>query len=512
MPGLDPRRRRAGYSLSHAFGAVLDNPDLVVACVVGDGEAETGPLATAWHSNKFLDPATDGAVLPILHLNGYKISNPTVLARISREELEQLLRGYGWTPHFVEGHEPAPMHEAMAATLDAVVEEIKRIQEDARRNGNLTRPRWPMIVLNSPKGWTGPKMVDGLQVEGTFRAHQVPLSDPATHPEHLKLLEDWLRSYRPQELFDEHGRLVPELAELAPEGARRMGANPHANGGILLRDLRMPDFRDYAVDVPTPGVPGIGDTHVLGRFLRDVAKLQQRAEQFSRLRPRRDAFQRPGSGLRGDQTPMGCRHRSERRVSGAQRARAGDAERAPMRGLARRLPAHRAARGLQLLRGVHPYRGFDVQPARQVAEGHRPPAVAPQDRLAELPPGLACLAPGSQRLHAPGSRFHRPCGEQEGRDRAGLSSARRQLPLVGDGPLPAQPPLRQRRDRRQASGAAMAGDGSRRRALRAKASASGNGPATTRALHPTWSWLAVATCPRWRRSLPSPSCASICPS
>ena len=279
-PGSIHEGGELGYSLSHSFGAVFDNPDLVVACVVGDGEAETGPLATAWHSNKFLDPATDGAVLPILHLNGYKISNPTVLARITREELEQLLRGYGWTPYFVEGHEPELMHEAMAATLDTAVEQIKKIQQDARVHGNLARPRWPMIVLNSPKGWTGPKMVDGLQVEGTFRSHQVPLSDPATHPEHLKLLEDWLRSYRPEELFDEQGRLKPELAELAPKGERRMGANPHANGGILLRDLRMPDFRDYAVDVPSPGVRGIGDTHVLGRFLRDVAKLNSEQRNF----------------------------------------------------------------------------------------------------------------------------------------------------------------------------------------------------------------------------------------
>ena len=279
-PGSIHEGGELGYSLSHSFGAVFDNPDLVVACVVGDGEAETGPLATAWHSNKFLDPVTDGAVLPILHLNGYKIANPTVLARITREELEQLLRGYGWTPYFVEGHEPGLMHEAMAATLDAAVEQIKKIQQDARVHGNFARPRWPMIVLNSPKGWTGPKMVDGLQVEGTFRSHQVPLSDPATHPEHLKLLEDWLRSYRPEELFDEQGRLKPELAELAPKGERRMGANPHANGGILLRDLRMPDFRDYAVDVPSPGVRGIGDTHVLGRFLRDVAKLNSEQRNF----------------------------------------------------------------------------------------------------------------------------------------------------------------------------------------------------------------------------------------
>jgi len=282
-PGSIHEGGELGYSLSHAFGAVFDNPDLLVACVIGDGEAETGPLATAWHSNKFLNPATDGAVLPILHLNGYKIANPTILARIEPEELEQLLRGYGWTPIFVEGHEPALMHEAMATALDAAVEAIKNIQLHARDRahpeGVFTRPRWPMIVLQSPKGWTGPKVVDGLQVEGTFRAHQVPLH-PTTHPEHLTLLEDWLRSYRPEELFDEQGHLKAELAALAPSGDRRMGANPHANGGMLLRDLRMPDFRAYAVDVPTPGVPGIGDTHVLGRFLRDVVRLNSEQRNF----------------------------------------------------------------------------------------------------------------------------------------------------------------------------------------------------------------------------------------
>jgi len=278
-PGSIHEGGELGYSLSHSFGAVFDNPDLIVACVVGDGEAETGPLATAWHSNKFLNPATDGAVLPILHLNGYKIANPTILARITREELEQLLRGYGWTPYFVEGHEPELMHEAMAATLDAVVEEIKGIQQDARVRGNLARPRWPMIVLKSPKGWTGPKVVNGLQVEGTFRSHQVPLH-PDAHPEHLALLEEWMRSYRPEELFDKKGCLKPELADLAPTGERRMGANPHANGGILLRDLRMPDFRDYAEDVPSPGILGIGDTRVLGPFLRDVAKLNSEQRNF----------------------------------------------------------------------------------------------------------------------------------------------------------------------------------------------------------------------------------------
>ena len=279
-PGSIHEGGELGYSLSHSFGAVFDNPDLIVACVVGDGEAETGPLATAWHSNKFLNAVSDGAVLPILHLNGYKIANPTLLARISREELDQLLRGYGWAPYYVEGHEPGPMHEDMATMLDRAVAQIHKIQHDARVHGNHERRRWPMIVLVSPKGWTGPKVVDGLQIEGTFRAHQVPLSDPATHPEHLALLENWLRSYRPQELFDAQGRLVPELAALAPQGDRRMGANPHANGGKLLRDLNLPDFRDYAEAVPSPGVRGIGDTRVLGPFLRDVAQRNQEQRNF----------------------------------------------------------------------------------------------------------------------------------------------------------------------------------------------------------------------------------------
>jgi xylulose-5-phosphate/fructose-6-phosphate phosphoketolase len=279
-PGSIHEGGELGYSLSHSFGAVFDNPDLIVACCVGDGEAETGPLATSWQSNKFLDPVTDGAVLPILHLNGYKIANPTILARIEPEELDQFLRGNGWTPYYVEGHEPALMHEAMAATLDQAVEEIKRIQHEARVNGNTMRPRWPMIVLKSPKGWTGPKWVDGVQIEGTFRAHQVPLSDPASHPEHLKLLEDWLRSYRPDELFDEQGRLKSELAELVPKGERRMGANPHANGGLLLRDLVMPDFRKYAVEVPSPGSVTAADAHALGVFLRDVARLNREQRNF----------------------------------------------------------------------------------------------------------------------------------------------------------------------------------------------------------------------------------------
>ena len=282
-PGSIHEGGELGYSLSHAFGAAFDNPALVVACVIGDGEAETGPLATAWHSNKFLDPATDGAVLPILHLNGYKIANPTVLARISRAELGQLLRGYGWTPYFVEANataEPALMHEEMATTLDKAIKQIKQIQKAARIEGNTMRPRWPMIVLASPKGWTGPVVVDGKQIEGTFRSHQVPLADPAAHPEHLVMLEAWMKSYRPEQLFDADGRLNHDLAALAPKGVRRMGANPHANGGMLLRDLHMPDFRDYAVEISAPGVRGIGDTRVLGPFLRDVAALNEEQRNF----------------------------------------------------------------------------------------------------------------------------------------------------------------------------------------------------------------------------------------
>ena len=279
-PGSIHEGGELGYSLSHSFGAVFDNPALMVACVVGDGEAETGPLATAWHSNKFLNPITDGAVLPILHLNGYKISNPTVLARISHEELDQFLRGCGWTPLFVEGHEPDLMHEAMAAALETAVEQIRSIQRAARQQGDPSRPRWPMIVLSSPKGWTGPKQIDGLQIEGTFRSHQVPLSISAQNPAHLALLESWMKSYRPEELFDEHGTLLPELAELAPTGSRRMGANPHANGGLLLRTLELPNFRDYAQVVGEPGVAGPGDTHVLGRFLRDVVKLNDPGRNF----------------------------------------------------------------------------------------------------------------------------------------------------------------------------------------------------------------------------------------
>jgi xylulose-5-phosphate/fructose-6-phosphate phosphoketolase len=271
-PGSIHEGGELGYSVSHAFGAAFDNPDLLVVTMVGDGEAETAPLATSWHSNKFLSPVRDGAVLPILHLNGYKIANPTLLARISHEELEQLFRGYGWTPHFVEGHEPAAMHQQMAATLEDCVLEIRRIQQEARATGQAARPRWPMIVLRSPKGWTGPREVDGRKVEGFWRSHQVPLAGMHDNPAHLKQLEDWMRSYRPEELFDTTGRLNPELRALAPEGKRRMGANPHANGGLLRKPLRLPDFRRYGIKVEKPGQVMADNTRPLGQFLRDVMR------------------------------------------------------------------------------------------------------------------------------------------------------------------------------------------------------------------------------------------------
>ncbi len=271
-PGSIHEGGELGYSISHAYGAAFDNPDLIVAVAVGDGEAETGPLATSWHSNKFLNPIRDGAVLPILHLNGYKIANPTILARIPHEELESLLLGYGYKPYFVEGNDPALMHQAMASTLEQCILDIRSIQDHARSSGKATRPRWPMIVLRSPKGWTGPKEVDGHKVEDFWRAHQVPVLDPATNPKHLKQVEDWLRSYRPEELFDTKGALVPELRALAPEGSRRISANPHANGGLLRKELEMPDFRDFAVTVKAPAANYVSPTDVLGHFLAEVMR------------------------------------------------------------------------------------------------------------------------------------------------------------------------------------------------------------------------------------------------
>ena len=294
-PGSINEGGELGYSLMHAYGAVFVNPDLLAACVVGDGEAETGPLAASWHSNKFLNPVRDGSVLPILHLNGYKIANPTVLARLSDEELTSLFTGYGHKPYFVEGDDPEMMHQFMAATLDTVIARIQEIQQNARTNGFSHRPQWPMIILRSPKGWTGPKFVDGLPAENSFRSHQVPLAELATKPEHMMLLEEWMRSYKPEELFDASGRLNHELAELAPKGKRRMGANPHANGGLLLKDLKLPDFRAYAVDISKPGTINAEATRVMGQFLRDVMKRNTDSRNFRVTGPDETASNRLGA-------------------------------------------------------------------------------------------------------------------------------------------------------------------------------------------------------------------------
>src|SRR6186997_3336329 len=284
-PGSIHEGGELGYAVSHAYGAAFDNPNLIVACVVGDGEAETGALATSWHSNKFLNPATDGVVLPILHLNGYKIANPCVLARISHEELDNLFRGYGYTPYFVEGSDPEKMHQLMASTLDTIVEEIHRIKTEARKTGGKKRPLWPMIILRSPKGWTCPKEIDGKRCEDYWRSHQVPMGEMHEKPEHVKILEKWMKSYKPDELFDKTGRLQPELAELPPKGDRRMSASPHANGGLLLKDLRLPNYRDYDVEVTKPGVTMAESTRHMGKFLRDAMKLNMDHRNFRLFSP-----------------------------------------------------------------------------------------------------------------------------------------------------------------------------------------------------------------------------------
>ena len=464
-PGSIHEGGELGYALSHAFGAAFDNPELIVACVVGDGEAETGPLATGWHGNKFLNPARDGAVLPILHLNGYKIANPCFLARIPEDELRKFFEGMGYAPLFVAGHEPAEVHQQLAAAIDSALAEIKRIRQAAREQGSSARPAWPMIVMRTPKGWTCPAEIDGKKCEDYWRAHQVPMSD-MDKPEHVQILEGWMKSYRPEELFDAAGQLRPELAALAPAGHRRMSDNPHANGGLMLHDLKLPDFRDYAVEVPHPGRGhrrgGAGDGHLSAR----CHEAQSRRQEFPPVLPGREQLQPLAGRARGHRPLLHGRDLCRRRSSVAGRPGDGGAQRASVPGLAGGLSAHRPARLLLLLRGVHPHHRFDVQPARQMAEGVQRHPVAPADRLAQLFPQLARLAPGSQRLQPPGSGVHRPRRQQEGGGDPRLSAAGCQHAAVGHRPLPAKPQLRQRRGRRQAAGAAMAHHGPGGQALR----------------------------------------------
>jgi len=418
-PGSINEGGELGYSLSHAYGIAFDNPDTVVACVIGDGEAETGPLATSWHGNKFLDPIRDGAVLPILHLNGFKIANPTILARITHAELEALMIGYGYTPHFVEGDDPETMHRLMAATLDAVFDEIAAIKNHAREASDSTRPRWPMIVLRTPKGWTGPKTVDGKKTEGSWRSHQVPLAGLATNPEHVAQLERWMRSYDPEDLFDADGTLRAELRALPPRGTRRMSDNPHANGGRLLRALNLPDFRDYAAPVAKPGSTFAESTRIFGR-----------------------------GGARG-----------RRLFSLARRPRDGDLERTHVPRVARGLPPERATRILLVLRSVRTHRRFDVQPAREMARAEPAGWVARAGCVAQLSLELARLAPGPQWILASGSGVHRCRRQQEGDRRARLPPAGCEHATFDGRPLLAKQELRQRDRCGKAARTAVPGHG-----------------------------------------------------
>ncbi len=445
----------------HAYGAAFDNPDLLVCCVVGDGEAETGPLAASWHSNKFLNPVTDGAVLPILHLNGYKIANPTVLARIPESELRSLMEGYGYSPRFLTGSDPEEMHQLMAATMDEVTQEIADIQSRARSGGATERPLWPMIVLRTPKGWTGPKIVDGKQAEGTFRSHQVPIAELKT-PEHLAQLESWMRSYRPEELFDEGGALRPDLAALAPEGPRRMGANPHANGGLLLHDLELPDFRDFAVPVPEPGTSSSEATRVLGHFMREV--IRSNPETFRLMGPDETASNRLGDVLEVTD-----------RAWDAQTLDSDD-HLAPDGRVMEVLSEHLCQGWLEgyLLTGRHGlfncYEAFIHiidsmfnQHAKWLKVTDGIPWRAPIASLNYCSP-RTCGA-GPQRVLTPGPGLHRPRGQQEGRDRAGVPAAGCELPALGGRPLPAQPRIRQRDRGRQAARPGLPRHGAGRRTL-----------------------------------------------
>ena len=456
LPGSIHEGGELGYVLSHACGAAFDNPDLIVAAVVGDGEAETGPLATSWHVNKFLNPARDGAVLPILNLNGYKINNPTLLARITRRELEDLLSGFGWVPHFVEGSDPPTMHQAMAATLDKCVADILEARHAARDGGPVARVRWPMIVLRTPKGWTAPAEVDGHKLEGSWRAHQVPIPNAKSDPRDLALLEQWMRSYRPEELFTAEGAPVPALAAYAPQGARRMGRNPHANGGTLKKALQLPDFRDYAVQLAGPGVTRAENTHVMGEFLRDVMRANM--HNFRVFGPDENTSNKL-TALYDVTEKLWLEQRFPEDDDGGEIAADGRVvemlSRTHARGDARRLPPHRSARPPVVVRGVRARDRLDVQPAREVARRVQSPVVAGVDRVAQPARHVHRVAAGPQRLHAPGSRLPRHRRQQEPDRHPHLPAARRELPAVGHRPLPAQPEFRQRHRRRQAAAPAV---------------------------------------------------------
>ena len=448
-PGSIHEGGELGYSISHAYGAAFDNPDLIVAVTVGDGEAETGPLATSWHSNKFLNPIRDGAVLPVLHLNGYKIANPTILARIPRDELEALLIGYGHKPYFVEGDDPSAMHQQMASTLEQCILEIRSIQQHARSTGNATRPRWPMIVLRSPKGWTGPKVVDGHKVEGSWRAHQVPVSDPATNEKHLKLVEDWLRSYKPEELFDANGRLIAELQELAPSGPRRISANPHANGGLLRKELELPDFRDYAVEVKAPGAVHALPTDVLAHFLAEV--MRRNMSSFRVFGPDETASNRLTAIYAASKKTWLAEFRPDDADGGE----------LDVSGRVMEMLSEHTLEGWfegYVLTGRHgffsSYEAF-IHIIDSMFNQHAKWLEKSKKELAWRAPVpsinflhyVSGVAAGSQRLYAPGSGISRRGHQQESRCRANLLTAGRKLPAQCNGSLPSVAGLRQRHRR-----------------------------------------------------------------
>jgi len=410
-PGSINEGGELGYSVLHATGAVLDNADLIAACVVGDGEAETGPCAASWHLNKFLNPARDGTVLPILHLNGYKIANPTVLARIGDDELVGLFDGYGWKPRIVAGHDPEAMHQLMAATLDSVLAEIHSIRAEATASGSGQRPRWPMIILRTPKGWTGPKEVDGKPVEGSWRSHQVPFE--MDKPGRLQLLEHWMKSYKPEELFDDSGRFRAEYAKLAPIGQRRMSMNPHANGGMLLKELTMPDFRTYAVQLSKPGAAQAEATKELGKFLRDVMKLNLESKNFRVFGPDETASNRLQAIYEVSPKMWEAEIIAQDEcLSPNGRVMEVLSEHLCQGWLERYLLTGR--HGFFSCYGIHPHHRFYVQPTCQMVEDRGRYFLAPANRIAELSLNFACLAAGPQRLLAPGPRFHRSRDEQEG--------------------------------------------------------------------------------------------------
>ncbi len=463
-PGSIHEGGELGYVLTHAFGAVFDNPGLLAVAVIGDGEAETAPLEGSWKGIRFLNAARDGAVLPILHLNGYKIAGPTVLGRASDDSIRSLLEGHGYAVHFVEGNEPAAVHRALAATLETCLAQIRAIQADARTRAVRGTPRWPTIVMRTPKGWTGPKEAHGLPIEGTFRAHQVPLAHVREDPTELAALERWMKSYRPEELFDDRGRLRPELRALAPKGPRRMGANPHANGGC--EPLVMPDIARYALAVERPGVVRSESTRAFGALLRDVYVANP--TRFRLMCPDETNSNRLGAVFEVENRCFQEPHDRDRRSRVRRGPGDGGADRAQLRGLARGLRAHRPPRGVRDVRGVRADRRVDDHAAREVARDDGRAAVARTAAVAQLPADVDVLAQRPQRVLAPGPRLHGHGDLEEGPGHPRVPAARRQLPAVGRGPLPAQRELREPDHHRQAAAVAVARSDRGARALRAR--------------------------------------------